>query len=202
MKSGKSSNREQNDPFLQIGVQLKEDFNMEEKEVKHQDRKKGFWEYFDWMVDQMAYLSGAILFFITAAVCYSIGMRFLFTRTTLWIIPITEYALLWIVFLATTWLLREGGHVITEILIAHLDQESQRKLNGIMFTIGGIVCALMCLLGAQHFYECVANRVTDVRAITIPKAAIFMIIPIGSFFLTLQFFRMAWEKISKKGVSH
>ena len=56
----------------------------------------------------MAALAGVILVFITAAVCYTIGMRFLFTQTTIWIMPITEYALLWIVFLATTWLLRGG----------------------------------------------------------------------------------------------
>jgi len=164
------------------------------------NREKGFWAYFDWVIDRMASLSGFILLFITAAVCYTIGMRFLFTKTTLWIIPMTEYALLWIVFLATTWLLREKGHVITEILIAHLDQNLRRRLNGIMFFIGGISCALMFLLGTQHLYECIVRRVMDVRAIAVPKAAIFVIIPIGSLFLTLQFFRMAWEEVSKKRV--
>ncbi len=54
----------------------------------------------------MAALAGVILIFITAAVCYTIGMRYLFTKTTIWLMQTTEYALLWIVFLATTWLLR------------------------------------------------------------------------------------------------
>jgi TRAP-type C4-dicarboxylate transport system permease small subunit len=142
----------------------------------------------------MAFVAGAILVFITAAVCYTIGMRYLFTKTTIWIIPMTEYALLWIVFLATTWLLRDGGHVITEILYAHLPAKTKLYLDCIMFVIGGLACAIMVLLGSHHMYECMINGVTDVRAITVPKSAIFSIVPIGSLFLTIQFFRMAWSR--------
>jgi len=45
-----------------------------------------------------------------------------------------------------------------------------------------------------HVYQCIAGGVTDVRAITVPKTAVFIIIPIGSIFLTIQFFRMAWSR--------
>lgn len=155
---------------------------------------KGFWGFFDRIIDSMAFMAGAILLFIMAAVCYTIGMRYLFTKTTIWIMPITEYALLWIVFLATTWLLRDGGHVITEILYAHLNMKTRRVLDCIMFSMGGLACAIMVLLGSHHMYECMVNRVTDVRAITVPKSAIFSIVPIGSLFLTIQFFRMAWSR--------
>jgi len=156
---------------------------------------RNFWNYFDQLIDWMTILAGALLIFITAAVCYTIGMRFLFTRTTLWIIPITEYALLWIVFLSTTWLLREKGHVVTEILCAQLNMNARRLLDSFMFTIGGGACLIMLLLGGQHMVECIFHGVTDVRAITVPKAAVFSIVPIGSLFLTLQFFRMAWNRI-------
>ncbi len=142
----------------------------------------------------MAALAGAILIFICAAVCYTIGMRFLFTRTTIWIMQTTEYALLWIVFLATTWLLREGGHITTDIIYAHLNEKTKHALDCIMFVIGGLACALMFCFGVLYTYDCVLNKVTDVRAVTVPKWAIFVIIPIGSILLTLQFFRMAWRE--------
>jgi TRAP-type C4-dicarboxylate transport system permease small subunit len=61
--------------------------------------------------------------------------------------------------------------------------------------IGGLACAMMAYFGIVHIWDCVLNRVTDVRAITIPKSAVFIIIPIGSLLLTLQFFRMAWSRI-------
>src|SRR4030043_1314700 len=97
-----------------------------------------FWTVFDRLINFMASLAGVILIFITAAVCYTIGMRYLFTKTTIWIMQTTEYALLWIVFLGTTWLLREGGHITTDIIYAHLNEKAKRYLNGIMFVVGGL----------------------------------------------------------------
>src|SRR4030043_2113408 len=102
--------------------------------------RKGFWRLFDKGIDVMAALAGAILVFITAAVCYTIGMRFLFKKTTIWIMQTTEYALLWILFLSTTWLLREGGHITTDIIHSHLGEETKRYLDFIMFILAGVAC--------------------------------------------------------------
>ena len=143
----------------------------------------------------MAGLAGTILVFITAAVCYTIGMRFLFTKTTIWIMQTTEYALLWIVFLATTWLFRERGHITTDVIYTHLNGKTKHYLDCIMYVIGGLTCIAMAFLGVIHVCQCIAGGVTDVRAITVPKTAVFIIIPIGSFLLTIQFFRMAWSKL-------
>jgi hypothetical protein len=70
-----------------------------------------------------------------------------------------------------------------------------------MYIIGGLTCAAMFLLGVVHVCQCIAGGVTDVRAITVPKTAIFIIIPIGSILLTIQFFRMAWSSFVEIGVS-
>jgi C4-dicarboxylate transporter DctQ subunit len=156
---------------------------------------KRFWRFFDRLSDLMAALAGVILVFITAAVCYTIGMRFLFRQTTIWIIPMTEYALLWIVFLGTTWLLREGGHITTDVVYVHLNKKTKGYLDFIMSVIGGLTCVLLVYLGVVHMYDCMIHGVTDVRAITVPKPAIFVIIPIGSILLTIQFFRTAWSKL-------
>jgi TRAP-type C4-dicarboxylate transport system permease small subunit len=157
--------------------------------------KKGFWRLFDKLLNVMAGLAGTILVFITAAVCYTIGMRFLFTKTTIWIMQTTEYALLWIVFLATTWLLRERGHITTDVIYTHLNEKTKHYLDCIMYVIGGLTCAMMFYFAVLYTLDCIINRVTDVRAVTVPKSAVFIIIPIGSILLTIQFFRMAWSKL-------
>jgi len=156
---------------------------------------KGFWSVFDKLINGMAALAGVILVFITAAVCYTIGMRYLFKQTTIWIMQTTEYALLWIVFLATTWLLREGGHITTDVIYVHLNEKTKSYLDCVMWVIGGLTCATLFFLGVSYMGECIAGRVTDVRAVTVPKAAVFVIIPIGSLLLTIQFFRMAWNRL-------
>ncbi|HUJ89834.1 MAG TPA: TRAP transporter small permease [Syntrophorhabdales bacterium] len=155
-----------------------------------------FWKGFDRLLDVMAAVAGVILVFICAAVCYTIGMRFLFTRTTIWIMQTTEYALLWIVFLGTTWLLREGGHITTDIIYTHLNEKTKRYLDCIMFVIAGCACVIMVYFGITYMIESIVHGVTDVRAVTVPKWIVFIIIPIGSILLTIQFFRMAWGKFN------
>jgi TRAP-type C4-dicarboxylate transport system permease small subunit len=157
---------------------------------------KGFWAFFDRLIDFMAALAGVILVFITAAVCYTIGMRYLFTKTTIWLMQTTEYALLWIVFLATTWLLREKGHITTDVIYTHLNEKTKNQLNLVMFVVGGLACAVMVYFGIDYTLECIINRITDVRGVTVPKWIIFIIIPVGSIFLTIQFFRMVWSELS------
>jgi TRAP-type C4-dicarboxylate transport system permease small subunit len=156
---------------------------------------KIFWKIFDRVVEVMAALAGVILLFITAAVCYTIGMRYLFTKTTIWLMQTAEYALLWIVFLATTWLLKEKGHITTDVIYTHLNEKTKCYLDCIMFIIGGVACAFMVYFGIDYTRECIIKGITDVRGVTIPKWIIFVIIPIGSILLTIQFFRMMWSRI-------
>jgi C4-dicarboxylate transporter, DctQ subunit len=154
-----------------------------------------FWRVFDGVSEAMVGLAGVILVFICGAVCYTIGMRFFFSRTTIWLIQTTEYALLWIVFLATTWLLKEGGHITTDIIYGALGPKTKRVLDLILFALSAVACAVCFYFAATYTYQCVSKGVTDVRAVTVPKASIFVIIPIGFLMLTVQFLRMAWHRL-------
>jgi TRAP-type C4-dicarboxylate transport system permease small subunit len=155
-----------------------------------------FWRFFDKLLNVMAALAGVILVFIVAAVCYTIGMRFFFKQTTIWIIQTTEYALLWIVFLATAWLLKEGGHIKTDIIYVHLNTKTKNYLDLVMNVIGAVVCAMVVYLSTVYMCDCIINAVTDVRAVTVPKSAVFAIIPIGSLLLVIQFLRIAWREFT------
>jgi TRAP-type C4-dicarboxylate transport system permease small subunit len=157
------------------------------------------WKIFDRLLDVMAGIAGVILVFICAAVCYTIGMRFFFNQTTIWIIQTTEYALLWIVFLATAWLLREGGHITTDIIYGSLGDTAKRYLDIVMFLVGAAVCAVCLYYGIFYTYDSIVNHVTDVRAVTVPKWIVFIIIPIGFFLLIVQFLRMAWNRTKPVG---
>lgn len=155
-----------------------------------------FWTLFDKLLNLMATLAGLILVFIVGAVCYTIGMRYFFKQTTIWIMQTTEYSLLWIVFLATTWLLREGGHITTDIVYSRLSNKARAYLDCTMFIIGGLASMIMLYFGISYMQVCITCDVTDVRAVTVPKSAVFVIIPVGSFLLTVQFFRMAWNRFA------
>ena len=152
-----------------------------------------FWNVFDKLVEWMAALAAVIMVFITGAVCYNVVMRYFFSRPPIWVVQTCEYALLWMVFLATTWLLREGGHVSVDILSARLKGKAESILSVIMCSMGGLACLILAIFAIHYTYSSIVEHITDVRAITVPKYAVFIIIPIGSIFLVLQFFRMVWD---------
>jgi TRAP-type C4-dicarboxylate transport system permease small subunit len=91
--------------------------------------------------------------------------------------------------------LREKGHITTDVIYSHLNEKTKRYLDFIIFIIGGLACAVMVYFGIDYMRECILKCVTDVRAVTIPKWIVFIIIPIGSILLTIQFFRMAWSRL-------
>jgi C4-dicarboxylate transporter DctQ subunit len=155
---------------------------------------KGFWNIFDRVADLMAILAGAIMAFITASICYSVVMRYFFKSPSIWVVQTCEYALLWMVFLGTTWLLREKGHVSVDIIYSHLRDRSRSFLNLITFSLAGLACAVIVFFGTQYTWQTVMYGITDVRAVTVPKYAVFIIIPFGSLLLCIQFFRLVWEE--------
>lgn len=154
-----------------------------------------FWSIFDHVIDYMAALAALIMVFITIAVCRDVVMRYFFARPSIWVVQTCEYALLWIVFLATTWLLREGGHVSVDILFARLKGKTKSILSIIMYSVGGLACLILTIFAVQYTYQSIVGHITDVRAVTVPKYAVFIIIPIGGALLVIQFFRMVWSEL-------
>jgi C4-dicarboxylate transporter DctQ subunit len=155
---------------------------------------KRFWYLFDRLLNLMAILAGAIMAFITASICYSVVMRYFFKSPSIWVVQTCEYALLWMVFLGTTWLLREKGHVSVDIISSRLRDRGRSFLNLITFSVAGIACAVIVFFGTHYTWQTVLYGITDVRALTVPKYSVFIIIPFGSLLLCIQFFRMVREE--------
>jgi TRAP-type C4-dicarboxylate transport system permease small subunit len=155
---------------------------------------KAFWKGFDAVLNGMLAFAGVILIFTTVSVCYGIAMRFFFRSPSIWVAQTSEYALLWMVFLGTTWLLREKGHVSADILYGGLSQRMKTRLDLVMYALAGAACFVLVVFSAMYVWECITRGVTDVRAVTIPKWTVFWIIPVGMAFLTVQLFRMVWQR--------
>ena len=155
---------------------------------------KRFWTWFDRTIDGMAVLDGGVLVFISIAVCYSVVMRYFFRSPSIWVAQATEYGLLWMVFLATAWLLREKGHVSVDIVYGLLGDRVKARVDLVMYTLGGIACSVIFFFSLIYTLECITRGVNDVRAVTVPKSFVFVIIPFGMLFLCIQFFRIVWDR--------
>ncbi len=76
---------------------------------------------FDHFVNFIYYLGCAFLIGMWGIVCAELFMRSVLNRPIIWATEIVEYMLLYVTFLATAWLLREGAHVKIELVLDRLN---------------------------------------------------------------------------------
>ena len=135
----------------------------------------------------MAVLGGLLLLFITFSIAYSIVTRKLNLPTPVWVVQFDEYALLWVPFLATAWILANDKHVSVQFLVQYLGGKGKKVLDSIHNLVGMVLCGIFCWYGAYTTWDHYVREVTDVASVDVPKAYVLVIIPVGFFLLTLQF---------------
>jgi C4-dicarboxylate transporter, DctQ subunit len=143
----------------------------------------------------LSILAGIILVFITLSIGYSILARVLGVRGLVWIIQFNEYALLWMTFLGTAWLLSQNKHVSVHIILQRLSDGKKRALFIAHAVMGMILCALLCWFTALSTLEKIQRNVIDVQAVDIPIGYVLVVIPLGFFLLFLQFIRKFVEAV-------
>ncbi|MFH1124771.1 MAG: TRAP transporter small permease [Pseudomonadota bacterium] len=144
---------------------------------------------FDWVLNILATVAGVLILLIALFVSYSVTIRYMHMNPPIWILQCTEYALLWITFLAAAWLLRKDGHVRIDTLVIRLSPRIQRFLEILTSVLGFLVCSVIVWFGATKTYDLYARGVMDVKGVTLPEYPLFVIIPLGGLMLLIQFAR-------------
>ncbi|MDH5695862.1 MAG: TRAP transporter small permease [Dehalococcoidia bacterium] len=147
------------------------------------------WNFFVRLTGSLTFVAGILLLFMTLSVCYTVITRYLHLNPPIWTIQVSEYILLWITFLAAAWLLRKGGHVRIDAVVSRLSPKAQRILNIIVSIFGAVVCAVIAWFGGQNTWDLLQRGIIDVKTIDVPKFGLFLVIPLGSFLLLVQFIR-------------
>ena len=154
--------------------------------------KLGF--VFDRALEVMAILASLVLIFVIVIVVADALGRYFFGFYIIWVTLISEYSLLYITFLGGAWLLREEKHVSVELVTDHLGKRTQAMLGIITSLIGVIVYTFLFSYGMIVTVDHFQRGIYDPGILRFPKAPVILIIPIGSFFLVVQFLRRAWNR--------
>lgn len=146
-------------------------------------------EIFDRVMNIMMFLAGIILIFIMLSVSLEVILRTFFNRPQIWVTEVTEVLLLYITFLGSAWLLREGGHVKVDIILGHLKPKTVAFLGIISSVIGVFVSITLTVYGFSVTLDYLQRGIYTPTAMEIPVSAIIVIIPIGALMLFFQFIR-------------
>lgn len=141
----------------------------------------------------LAALAAAVLAFITLAICAEVVMRYGFNRPLTWVVEVSEYALLWMTFLGTSWVLRQGGHVRVDILM-HLLSPRLLRVCGLISAGAGILAGLVLVVfGANAVWTALARGSFKSTGLDIPTWLVLVVIPVGGLLLLARFLRLFVE---------
>ncbi len=165
--------------------------------------RAGAW--FDRLIRALSVAASVILAFLILAVCWDVVARTLFGRPLAWVLEFTEYGLLYMTFLSTAWVLKKEGHVTSDLLLSTLGPGTQAGLNMATSLMGAAVCVLLAVFGALVSWEKLQSGAFQPTAIQPPDFPIFVVIPVGSLLLAIQFLRRArrwarsWSELRRPG---
>ena len=144
----------------------------------------------------MASAAGAVLVLLALSINFEVVMRYFLGSPTSWVVDFSQYALVYITFLAAAWVLAREGHVRIELLVNRLSPKVQRLLKFSTSVVGAVLCGLFFWYSLQITLEAINTKELFVEATVVPKWPILIVLPIGSIVITLEFLRKAWGCLS------
>ena len=148
----------------------------------------------------MAALSGIAalaLGFLLVGICYSTFSRFLFNKPITSLVEYSTYSLIYITFLAAPQILKARGHIYIDMITNMLPQKSNRILGIGVNLVGAMISAVIFYYGSLVAKDNYLFKVKVMDSMGTPKFMLTVVIPIGMFFLTIQFIRNLLEDYRK-----
>jgi len=155
----------------------------------------------DFVVKVFAFVAGVLLVLMTVSIGYAILSRAVGLPFPLWVVQFNEYALLWITFLGTAWVLGRNRHIAIDLMTRNLNPRTRAVFDLLHSVVGGAVCAVIFWFGLKTVLSMYQRGVTDVSSVDIPRYLVLLVIPLGFLLLALQFVRKALTDLLSVGAS-
>lgn len=144
---------------------------------------------FEKMIIALKNIALLLLVLITLMGVLEVLLLNLFNVSVAWMLEVSEYALAYIVFLAAAKMVNHGGLIKIDIFVKSLGTKTQLVLE----LIGNFICFLVSLIittfGLFKVLSLYEQGVRTQSVLELPKGLLLVIIPLGFFFLTLEFLR-------------
>ncbi len=152
---------------------------------------------FDDIMSFFTSLADFLVIFTMVVVCMEVVMRYFFKHSLMWVFETTSYSMLFITYLAAPWLLKEEGHTVMDLVSNRLRPRIQAMLNFITSIIGAFVCLVITWYGAETTLYLLRMGIREQSAVRPPSFILYIVIPIGSLLLSIQFLRRAHKHLNK-----
>lgn len=156
---------------------------------------------FDRANDILAVFSIALIILMMLSISLGVVTRLYFMAFASGeIAELSEWSLVYITFLATTWLLRREGHVNMTLLLDRLNPSGRWWLNVTTSILATIACLIVAYYGVKVTWGLFQTDYLIFGVLRPPKFIILAVIPLGCFLLFIQFLRRTYGYLSSQKV--
>ncbi|MFH1090951.1 MAG: TRAP transporter small permease subunit [Pseudomonadota bacterium] len=139
----------------------------------------------------LAFACGALLLGISFLTCADIVMGFLLRKNVPGVIEIIVLIIPWVVCLGLTYALIRGAHVRVTLLTQRLSNQKRRWVNVFAYAVGLFFFGALTYGAWLHFWSSwVVKEPMFAALMTLPWWLGKLALPIGFFFITVQFILM------------
>lgn len=146
---------------------------------------------FDLVVNALAVVAALLIGAVMIMVSGAVISRYFFGDPQAWVIEISEYSLLYCTLLGAAWVLRQEGHTRVDIVLNALKPRHRALLNTYTSVLGILACLILLYYSSLTLYSTYERGLVLFKIFETPKYLPLAVIPVGSFFLVLQFVRRA-----------
>ncbi len=126
------------------------------------------------------FLVGLLAFLATIFTFYSVIMRYGFNFSPEWVEETVMYMIIWSVFIISSTLAEERGHVGASFVVERFPPKARRVVEAFTALLALAFCALICYWGFQIVH---LAYVTDERSLTsmrYPLWGAYLSVPVGA----------------------
>jgi C4-dicarboxylate transporter, DctQ subunit len=145
---------------------------------------------YNWLLNALAVVAGALLGIVTFAVIVDVIVRNIGYQPPPHTSAFVEYSLLYITMLAAPWLLRKKGHVHIEMFVTMLGPRARRVAEVLTYIVCLAACLLLLVYSVDITWINFRNGDYDIRSFDMPRWLLFACMPVSFALLSVEFARL------------
>lgn len=143
----------------------------------------------DLIIDTLAVLAGVLLTVVALLLCVDVAVRYAQVLNITWIGDVSSVSLYLMTFMASPWVLREGGHIAVDSLVRVLPKPVQIRMNAVVNVLGALICALLFVYATRVLLSSFAAGTQVFKTIIYPQWWLFTLPPLTFALLAIEFLR-------------
>jgi len=149
---------------------------------------KKFSAIYEKIIIYMAYIACILLVLIILGECAEIIVRKFGNTSLPWVIEFSEYALVFIAFLAGAWVLKDEAHIKVDLVLNMFNPRIRAIINVVNSILGAVLCLFLTYQSAFMVWDLFKRQILTAKTMEIPMWPLFAVFCFGNFLLTIQFF--------------